>query len=401
MSHTKKLQAIDVKNEVKRIKKLPRNKQEGQMDALCNRIKSEIDAYYDKLGTITLEEQNSEYLRIHRCVSAHKWKWEVQLWDYIEVKRSEQSECVENKKLQAEDVENEVKRIEKLSAEEREAQMEALSAKIRIEIDNYYYLLNTMTLSEQDGEYTRLSRCISAHSQWEVKLWDYFNAQKSEKNIIAKIKTGKLRAKDVKNEVRRIEILPPDQQEVQMDALCNRIKTEIDTHYEQIDTMTLDEQSSGNTRLTWCISALKGKWEKQLRAYESGKKSEWWEKKSGDSNGSYAKHYVDKTNTAHISGLPLPKQAEVDIWWQEDKLIFQSRATEFSLPVERVLGMGMTKEVSPYWQKGDKTYLTIEYKKEDEIKSIVVRAMWRLQFNHLIKYFDQIKGTREMNKQEL
>lgn len=325
----------------------------------------------------------------------------MELVEYLNKKRSEQSEFEERKELQAEDVANEVKRIEKLSAEEREAQMEALSAKIRIEIDNYYYLLNTMTLIEQDGEYTRLSRCISAHSQWEVKLWDYFNAQKSEKNIIAKIKTGKLRAKDVKNEVRRIEILPLDQQQAQMEALCDRIKTEIDMHYDEIDTMTLSEQSNGNTRLVRCISALKWKWEKQLWAYESAKRSEWRERMSEDYTDLYARHYVDKTKTAHISGLPLPKQAEVDIWWQEDRLILQSQAMEFSLPVERILGLGMTKEVSPYYSTADKTYFTIEYKKEDEIKSIVVRAMWRLQFNHLIKYFDQIKGTREMHKQEL
>lgn len=400
MSDAKKLQATDVKIEVKRIKKQPKDEQKERTNALCDRIKTEIDTYYDEMSTMSLSEKKSEYIRITSCIWALRFKWEMELVEYLNKKRSEQSD-EEQKELQAEDIANEVKRIEKLPTEEREAQMEALSEKIKIEIDNYYYLLNTMTLSEQDREYTRLSRCISAHSQWEGKLWDYFNAKKNKKNIIAKIQTGKLRAKDVKIEVRRIEILPLDQQEAQMEALCDRIKTEIDTHYDEIDTMTLSEQSSGNTRLVRCISALKGKWEKQLRAYESGKKSEWWEKKSGDSNGLYARHYVDKTKTAHISGLPLPKQAEVDIWWQEDRLTLQSQAMEFSLPVERILGMGMTKEVSPYYSTADKTYFTIEYKKEDEIKSIVVRAMWRLQFNHLIKYFDQIKGTREMNKQEL
>lgn len=165
MSDALKLQAVEVKNEVKRIKKLPKQEREKQMDALHDRIKIEIDDYFDKLGTISLEDQNSEYLRIHRCVSAHKWKWEVQLWDYIEVKRSEQSQCGENKKLQVEDVENEVERMKELPKVEQEFQMNVLFNKIRIEIDNYYYLLDTMTASEQSSEISRISRCISAHKR--------------------------------------------------------------------------------------------------------------------------------------------------------------------------------------------------------------------------------------------
>lgn len=50
---------------------------------------------------------------------------------------------------------------------------------------------------------------------------------------------------------------------------------------------------------------------------------------------------------------------------------------------------------------GTWTYLTIEYKKEEEMKYIVVRVRSDYEVSHLIKYFDQIKGTGEMNKQEL
>lgn len=247
-------------------------------------------------------------MRIHWCVSAHKWKWETQLWDYIDAKRSEQSECVESKNLQAQDVENEVKRIEKLPKEEQEEQMDALFDKIRIEIDDYYYLLDTMTTSEQSSEYARISRCISAHSKREAQLLEYLNAKKSEWSKSAESK------------------------HINKNESCRTIK---------------------------------------------------------------------KVNTAHVSGLPLPKQAEVNIWWQDDKLIFASASTEFSLPVERVMGMGATGESTSRSLSGLKTYLTIEYKKEEEIKHIVIRVNFKLEVSHLIKHFDEIKGTREKFKQEL
>lgn len=308
MSDALKLQAVEVKNEVKRIKKLPKQEREKQMDALHDRIKIEIDDYFDKLGTITLEEQNSEYLRIYRCITAHKLKWELDLTYYLSSKRKEWNKTAENKKLQAEDVENEVERIMGLPEEEQEGQMNALFNRIRIEIDNYYYLLDTMTTSEQSSEISRISKCISAHSKREALLLEYLDAKKSE----------------------------------------------------------------------WSKSA---------------------ESKKGTNQN--VRHYINKVNTAHVSGLPLPEQAEVNIWWQDDKLIFASAATEFSLPVERVMGMGTTREWTAATYAGRKVYLTIEYKKEDVTKYIVVCVDWLAEFNHLIKYFDEIKGTREMNKQEL
>lgn len=308
MSDAIKLQAVEVKNEVKRIKKLPKEEREKQMDALHDRIKIEIDDYFDKLGAISLEEQNSEYLRIHWCVSAHKWKWETQLWDYIDGKRNEQSQCGENKKLEVEDVENEVERIKELPKIEQEFQMNGLLNKIRIEIDNYYYLIDTMTESEQSSEISRISRCISAHLEREAQLLKYLDDKKSE----------------------------------------------------------------------WSKSA-----------------------ESKHINKNESRRTIKKVNTAHVSGLPLPEQAEVNIWWQGDKLIFASAATEFSLPVERVMGMGTTEEVTAASCFGTKVYLTIEYKKEDEIKHIVVYAKWEKDFYNIIKYFNKIKGTWEINRQEL
>lgn len=50
---------------------------------------------------------------------------------------------------------------------------------------------------------------------------------------------------------------------------------------------------------------------------------------------------------------------------------------------------------------GHNTYFTIEYKKEDEIKAIVVRVSYKILVSDLIKHFNEIKGTREIIDQEL
>lgn len=217
--------------------------------------------------------------------------------------------------------------------------------------------------------------------------------------------TIKLQAIDVKNEVKRIKKLPEEEQEAQMAVLQARIKTEIDTHHGKMDTMTLSELKSEEIRLTKCISVLRWKWEKPLWEYRHDKNKERSERleilacEKGTSVN--ANCYVKKANTAHVSGLPLPEQAEVDVWWQNDKLIFASAATEFSLPLERVMGMGITMQnTGGALGSGTWTYLTIEYKKE-EMKYIVVRVRSDYEVSHLIKYFDQIKGTRELNKQQL
>jgi len=216
--------------------------------------------------------------------------------------------------------------------------------------------------------------------------------------------TKKLQPKDVKNEVKRIKKLPKEEQEAQMNALHDKIKAEIDEYYDKIDTMDKFEQSSEENRLTNCISVLRWKWEKPLWDYRFEKKTEWKNSVAFKEQKSQnvSQYMMKKANTAHVSGLPLPEQAEVDIWWQEDKLIFASAATEFSLPVERVMGMGITmKNTGGALGSGTWTHLTIEYKKEEEMKYIVVRVRSDYEVSHLIKYLDHIKGTREMNKQEL
>jgi hypothetical protein len=216
--------------------------------------------------------------------------------------------------------------------------------------------------------------------------------------------TKKLHAIDIKNEVKRIKKLPKEEQEAQMDILHDKIKTEIDAYYDKMDTMTLSEKKSEDIRLTKCISVFRWKWEKTLWEYRHDKNKERSEilRREKDININASRYTMKKANTAHVSGLPLPEQAEVDIWWQEDRLIFASASTEFSLPVERVTGIGTTREyVGSDFGNNPRTYLTIEYKKEDEMKYIVVRVNLKFEVEPLIRYFDQIKGTREIQKQEL
>ena len=211
----------------------------------------------------------------------------------------------------------------------------------------------------------------------------------------------KLQAIDVKNEVKRIKKLPKDEQEGQMHVLYNTLKLDIDNYYDIINSLDKSEQREEYNRITKALRQLKWKWRWRMAKYVGVKAAAW---KSSDEF--IEKDGIDmnahkKTKTAHVSGLPLPEQAEVDVWWQDTNLIFASASTEFSLPVERVMGMGTTKEMSAYAVKADKTYLTIEYKKEDEIKYIVVRVSWILEVTPLINYFDQIKGLKERIKQEL
>lgn len=211
----------------------------------------------------------------------------------------------------------------------------------------------------------------------------------------------KLQPREVKNEVKRIKKLPKDEQEAQMNVLQSRIKEEMDIYYGRRSTMTKSGQNIEDIRLSKCMSVLRWKWEKPLRKYSYDKDKEWKNSVAFKENKSQntSQYMVRKVNTAHFSGLPLPEQAEVYIWWKGEKLFFASAATEFSLPVERVLGMGKTYEKKGYG--GSSYYLTIEYKKGDVIKSIVVRVNPGAGVNNIITQFDQIKGTREMNKQEL
>jgi hypothetical protein len=63
--------------------------------------------------------------------------------------------------------------------------------------------------------------------------------------------------------------------------------------------------------------------------------------------------------------------------------------------------MGTTTERTANTLDGVKTYLTTEYKKDDEIKSIVVWVTYKAMVSDLIRHFDKIKGPRTIQKQEL
>ena len=210
--------------------------------------------------------------------------------------------------------------------------------------------------------------------------------------------TALLKRNDVKNEIKRIKRLPSEQRDEQFKALHKRVTDEMDSICARIDNdqHSLGEKQKEVRRLLYCVLVFPKEYRKTI--------FKKWEKFSGDMLISMSPDEVkirEKVNTAHVSGLPLSEQAEVDIWWQDRELIFQSPATRFSLPVERVLGMGTTSQMTADALGGHNTYLTIEYKKEDEIKAIVVRVSYKILVSGLIKHFNEIKGTREIQKQEL
>ena len=160
----------------------------------------------------------------------------------------------------------------------------------------------------------------------------------------------------------------------------------------------MGEKRKESRRLLYCVMAIPKDYRKSV--YEI------WDKAFGKvllvlSKDPDEVSNKEKVNAAHVSGLPLPEQAKVVVWWQNNELIFASSATEFTLPMERVMGMGTTTEFTSSDLGGRKTYLTIEYKKDDEIKSIVVWVTYKAQVRLLIRYFDQTKGARETNRQEL
>jgi|GEM_PF-3537106 len=216
--------------------------------------------------------------------------------------------------------------------------------------------------------------------------------------------TNPLRRKYVKKEVKRIKKLPEYERKRQMDALSKRVCDEIESTCARIDNDQhgMGERRKEARRLLYCVMAFPKDYRKSIYKI--------WDKAF---HTVLVVHYPDKVNntekvnstekikTAHVSGLPLPEQAEVYVWWQKDKLIFATEATEFSLPAERVMGMGTTGEVVAATLGGQKTYFSIEYKKENEIKHIVVRVTYRIEVRVIIDYFNQIKRERKTNRREL
>ena len=210
--------------------------------------------------------------------------------------------------------------------------------------------------------------------------------------------TIKLKRRDVANEVKRIENLPEAERGTQMKALQNRVSYKIETTIAKINSghHSIWMKRKEVRRLVDCASALPKEYRKSI--YDIWGKT--FDRVLAPKNADMAERTV-KRKTAHVSGLPLPKQAEVNVWWHEKTLMLQSAATQFSLPAERIIGLGTTTEVTAASLYGAKTYLTIEYEKEGEIKYIVVNATWRTDFHHIINYFNRIKGKREMKKQAL
>ena len=209
-----------------------------------------------------------------------------------------------------------------------------------------------------------------------------------------------LHAKDVKIEIKRIKMLPPERQEEQFQALLKRVSGEIESTCARIDNDRYDmgEKRNESRRLLYCVIAIPKDYRKSV--YEI------WNKDFGKvlqvlSKNPDEVNNMEKVKTAHVSGLPLPEHAKVVVWWQNNELIFASSAAEFTLPVERVMGMGTTSQMTADALGGHNTYFTIEYKKEDEIKAIVVRVTYKVLVSRLINYFNEIKGTRGIIKQEL
>ncbi len=212
----------------------------------------------------------------------------------------------------------------------------------------------------------------------------------------------KLYAIDVKNEVESIKKLPWYERKGGMVALQERIKADIENYYKEIEALSESEQSSEYARITGCYNVLRWKWKKKLWYYNYDLNKERNDRLARENGMSVnTSQYVVKAAATHESGLPVPQRAQVYIWWQNDELIFVSAATMFSLSVTRVIDMGLTTDSTSYWSSGYKAYLTITYDKEGEKKFIVVWLKSVLDVTRLIKYFHKIKGTREMNKQEL
>lgn len=213
--------------------------------------------------------------------------------------------------------------------------------------------------------------------------------------------TRKLQAVDVKKEVKRIKKLPKDEQEGQMDILYNKLKLDVDNHYDIVSSLDESEMNEEYIRIKKALRQLKWKWRWEMAKYVTKKSNEWI-----SSDEFVDKYGIDvnahkKVKVAHVSGLPVPEKAEVAVWWKDKELYLQTSATRFSLPVERVLGMGTTSERTADTIDGHNTYLTIEYKKEDEVKSIVVRVTYKAMVSGIIRHFNKTKGSRTIQEQEL
>lgn len=375
MSHTKKLHAIDVKNKVKRIKKLPEYERERQINALYDRIIAEIDAYYVQRDSMRQSEKKSEYQRLYGCIMAEKWTWTDELWLYLAGKEKERHECEANKKLFRKDVKKEVKRIKKLLHQNRDAKYKALHKRVSDEIELTCARIDNdqHSMGKKRKEARRLLYCVTAfpkdYRKSIYKIWD---------KAFSEVFGIALKPAYVKKEVKRIKKLPKQEYQAEMLKLMQEIEKYID------DKKTMNS-AGGCSNIMRSIEAMPKVYKKVLKA-------KYWS--------------IFYTNMAHVSGLPLPERAQVQVAWEGHVLMIISGAKLFTLPIDRIINMGATSDSYGFRVGvigGIKMYLTIEYKKEGKTKHIVVYSTAFRATANIIKYFWGVKNLKgiEFVKQEL
>ncbi len=274
--------------------------------------------------------------------------------------------------LHAKDVKNDIKRINMLPPEQREEQLQALLKRVSGEIESTYARIENVQKSagERRKEVRRLLYCVMAFPKGYRRLiYKEWEETFTEPNGV------KLFPYNIEKEVQSLKRLPKHEYEAEMLKLMQDIAEHIDSEISMVSF-------GGRTKFLRLLETLPLEYGKIL-------KERYW-------SAFYA-------NMVHVSGLPLPEHAEVKITWQGHELSIISGTKEFVLPIDRIINMGATVD---YGYHQTKEYLTIEYEKEGETKNIVIYsdllgAAAEKFAAEIVKYFDQIKGTREMNKQEL
>lgn len=288
-------------------------------------------------------------------------------------------------KLRRKDVKKEVKRIQKLPPQLQEEQFEALHKRVSDEIE--------LTCSRIDNEQhsagikrkegRRLLYCVMAFPKdYRISIYKKWDKAFREVYGIA------LKPDHVKKEVKRIKELPKQAYDAEMLNLMQEIE-------KYIDDGKSNKSLGGSSNLIRSIEALPKKYEKVLKA-------KYWS--------------VFYTNMAHVSGLPLPEHAQVQIAWKGQELSLLSGAREFTLPKGRIINMGTTIDSSGVrvgtiggvgaigtTVGGTKIYLSIEYEKEGKTKHIVAYSTQVRATTNIVNYFCGVKKLEgvELITQEL
>lgn len=267
--------------------------------------------------------------------------------------------------------------------------------------------------------------------------------------------TTKLRRKDVKKEVKRIQKLPPQLQEEQFEALNKRVSDEIELTCSRIDNEqhSAGEKRKESRRLLYCVmgfpkdyrKTIYKKWKNTFTKAYGAELNIYYVKREVQRIRLLSKHDYESEmlrlmqeieaeigseetmnnfggraafyrfieslpleyekmlkskywnafylNMVHVSGLPIPDHADVKIALQEHQLNIISGLKEFALPIDRIINMGATID---YGYHSTKEYLTIEYEKEGETKHIVTYSnligFAAKEFGaDMVKYFREVK----------